>query len=227
MKRGIFSKGFSLIELMIVLSIALVLMTVSIPAYQKYIRRAKNTEAITMLGTFTQAQMATYAIRGHFAHCETTLVEPGALNRWQEGDKVAMDVDCDSGIDFPLGKGAQSHFQYASIPGKYSGAGVLDPEIAENYPTSTTYFYAVGSGAACTSGGVGVSGMSGADIGLETSPPNGYAYYVVYALANLTGGGTDFTSEGRCSLIFQVTEVNPSQGGGFLISPMLVYAFGD
>ncbi|HLB41373.1 MAG TPA: prepilin-type N-terminal cleavage/methylation domain-containing protein [Gammaproteobacteria bacterium] len=53
--RGIYFKGFSLIELMIVVSIISILAMLAIPSYQVYIQRARFAEVITMTEVFKMA----------------------------------------------------------------------------------------------------------------------------------------------------------------------------
>ena len=45
------NKGFSLIEVMIVVAIIGILAAVAIPAYSRYLARAKVSEAITLMST--------------------------------------------------------------------------------------------------------------------------------------------------------------------------------
>jgi type IV pilus assembly protein PilE len=50
------SRGFTLIEVMIVVAIIGILAAIAIPQYTQYIYRTKRTEALTMLGTIKIAQ---------------------------------------------------------------------------------------------------------------------------------------------------------------------------
>lgn len=47
-------KGFTLIELMVVIAIIGILSSVALPAYKDYIQRSEMTEAISMAGTFRE-----------------------------------------------------------------------------------------------------------------------------------------------------------------------------
>ena len=54
------SKGFTLIEIMIVITIVGILAAIAIPAYQVYIARSQVTEAMSLLGTVKGGVIETY-----------------------------------------------------------------------------------------------------------------------------------------------------------------------
>ena len=73
-------KGFTLIELMIVVAIIGVLSAIAIPAYQNYIGRAQLSEALIMSSRFKTEISSTYGAK---AICPTLAelgVPTGALN---------------------------------------------------------------------------------------------------------------------------------------------------
>lgn len=61
-------RGFTLIELMIVVTIVGVLATVAIPLYQVVPERSKSTEAVTALGLIRSAMRVYYVEHGTFAN---------------------------------------------------------------------------------------------------------------------------------------------------------------
>ena len=63
MKRSI-QKGFTLIELMIVVAIIGILAAVALPAYQDYTIRAKVTEGLSLASSYKTAIADTFAARG-------------------------------------------------------------------------------------------------------------------------------------------------------------------
>jgi prepilin-type N-terminal cleavage/methylation domain-containing protein len=61
-------RGFTLVELMIVVTIVGVLATVAIPMYQEVPERSKSTEAVTALGLIRSAMRIYYVEHGTFAN---------------------------------------------------------------------------------------------------------------------------------------------------------------
>ncbi len=69
MKR--IQKGFTLIELMIVVAIIGILAAVALPAYQGYIKRAAYTEVIVQAEPIRLAIVECYQVNGAFGSCDT------------------------------------------------------------------------------------------------------------------------------------------------------------
>lgn len=85
-------KGFTLIELMIVVAIIGILAAIAIPAYQSYTAKSQATEAITLLGGLKTALVDVAGSNGLAAACSAA-------------DAVAQEVD-DKGAVTKAGKAA-------------------------------------------------------------------------------------------------------------------------
>lgn len=64
-------KGFTLIELMIVIAIVGILAAIALPAYQNYANKAKFAEVVAAAAPIRQAVDICYATAGALASCDT------------------------------------------------------------------------------------------------------------------------------------------------------------
>jgi prepilin-type N-terminal cleavage/methylation domain-containing protein len=124
-------RGFSLIELMIVLAIIGILIGVGIPAWKLMIRRGNETSAIKTIETIRQIQ-ADYAIghRGEYGTFDE-LVKDDALD-----SRFAGDAPLVSGYIFTMKVTKKS----SSQPASYSIN--VDPQVGDGYAaTGKRHFY--------------------------------------------------------------------------------------
>ncbi|MBF0517348.1 MAG: prepilin-type N-terminal cleavage/methylation domain-containing protein [Nitrospirae bacterium] len=68
------NKGFTLIEMMVVVAIVAILAAISIPLYQKYMDNAKSSEAVTTMGQIAGALNSYYTQKGGFPSSVTSSI---------------------------------------------------------------------------------------------------------------------------------------------------------
>ncbi len=59
-------KGFTLVELVVVIAIVIILSVISVPIYRAYVDKAKTSEGYALLGAILSAQKAYYSEHGNF-----------------------------------------------------------------------------------------------------------------------------------------------------------------
>ncbi len=131
------SKGFTLIELMIVVAIIGVLAAIAIPLFNRYIRRTKTSEVTAM---FNQIRLKEEQYHGFFGnYCEIPNWHPAQVGPkptpWDppEAERVLWES---LGVK-PLSK--EVYFQYRIIAGK---AGEVKGDVGQNgIDTSKDWWY--------------------------------------------------------------------------------------
>jgi prepilin-type N-terminal cleavage/methylation domain-containing protein len=111
--RSRYQRGFSLIELLIVVAIVLILAAVAVPKLNQNRMLSQETAAIRQVGTLHQAQTQYYAQFGKFA---TTLAELGPPAGGNAGPNAS---DLIPG-DLALGKKTGYVFQMQGSPAGYT-----------------------------------------------------------------------------------------------------------
>ncbi len=99
------SEGFSLIELMIVVSIAALLMALAVPGYRQYVQRANRVDATTALLKIAAAQEKFYLVNdGVYAANNAELVAPTpsglGIERTERGHYDLSLTSADAAVNF-------------------------------------------------------------------------------------------------------------------------------
>ena len=128
--RGRSSRGFSLIELLIVIAIILIIITMAVPKYQQTMRFTRETAAVKAIQTIHQMQVQYQSQYGHYA---TSLAELGPP---QSGAPSPAAADL---IPGELAQGVKQGYKF-TLTGTQGGYIINATPV--NYPTdgSRTFY---------------------------------------------------------------------------------------
>ena len=107
---GKMSRGFTLIELLVVVLIIAILAAVALPQYNKAVKKARGTEALTVLNALDKAIQAYYLEHGTFEHLtvDTLNMDMPELKNWRywtSGDKMSYETGTNQLTNFSIGIG--------------------------------------------------------------------------------------------------------------------------
>ncbi len=122
-------KGFTLIELMIVVAIIGILAAIAIPAYQDYTIRSQVTEGLNLAGAVKAAVAETYAQTGEWP---TSLTEVGIVD--ENGTETPPSGKYVSSVDFAEGEAGTLVITYAGSANNGQANAAIDGETLALQP---------------------------------------------------------------------------------------------
>ncbi len=125
MRRRFGRRGFSLIELLIVISIILILMAVAVPKYEKMQMNTRELAAIKQIQTIHSAQTQYYSQFGKYATALTELGPPPSGNAGPSGaDLISNDLakGTKTGYTFTV-QGTPTGYTVNANPVSFNGTG--------------------------------------------------------------------------------------------------------
>ncbi len=130
LRRRVSRRGFSLIELLIVISIILILLAVAVPKYEKMQMNTRELAAIKQIQTIHSVQTQYYSQFGRYATSMTELGPPASGNPGPAGaDLIAGD----------FAKGTKGGYTYV-VQGTPTGYTVNANPVAYNGTGRRSFF---------------------------------------------------------------------------------------
>ncbi len=117
------NRGFTLVELVIVIAIVIILSVISVPIYRGYVDKSKYAEGYALLGTVISAQKTYYSEYGNFLKIENS----SSGGNWTVNEPV-LGVDARGNKYFKVfATNADSNkcWAYAQVPTEIAGNRTL------------------------------------------------------------------------------------------------------
>ena len=115
-------KGFTLVELVIVIAIVIILSVVSVPIYRGYVDKSKMAEGYALLGTVLSAQKTYYSEYGNFLMAKNS----SAGNKYWTDNELVTGIDARGNKYFTWFKAGSN--DESKSPKTWCGANVELPE---------------------------------------------------------------------------------------------------
>ncbi len=132
------SKGFSLIELMIVVAIISILASIAVPIYTRYIRKSRTSEAISNLGAIAMFEETYFSEGDSYV---TTSPNPSEVpGPGSSGDRLPFSETIAgwSTLGRVVPNGSPLYFQYEIRAGRFNSSGGADTGGTGNLQTHTS-----------------------------------------------------------------------------------------
>lgn len=132
-------KGFTLIELMIVVAIVAILAAIAVPMYMKYVKKARTSEAISNLGGIAIYEETFYSENDRY---QTAGPNPATVpNGGSATGRGLFDTGITgwSSLGNVIPNGTPIYFQYQAVAGQFdSGNNSVTGSSLVSYTTTTT-----------------------------------------------------------------------------------------
>lgn len=219
--------AFSLIELMIVVTIIGILASISVPAFNKYKLRSRMTEASIIMKNIVDLQKNYHVENNTFLSTDVSIptecdATGGAQPASHTGDDTAFDTSNWSILGAPTSVDTLLYFHYKTDAGKtdalgnWLGTGGADITDLSNNLGAYSCSEVNGNDDHCEEGAASMLTFN--DLGITAS--QGYDFVVISAGANFSD-----EPETECTILYQLLE--KSEGGNYSTSSIVRVNFGE